>query len=583
MDPPMFPQMDAPPLSPFNVELLTSLIANNDSVIRSYMEKCNENERLATDLKSISDSANEVRHLYNNEKAQKDRLHTENVEMRAKINLLESRLAAVHNEKVNNESVYSQTVADFEAKRQKERAEYLDLCRIVVDQGNILQSNSLSTEQLFRKCSSARKILESCGLKCEKVKSPKKKPEPIRIETQTIGTMTDPIPSEPVAKCDCSEKNKKSTTTRSTCTAFIELENGFTTMEYENEKDDSNSEPDVDAIREEVESYPMPISPISDEIVSNQAQQKEYCNQETLTTIYNVRKPIDYVRTDSPPAGVMPEKVKKEDISSAFGSMSNLCWACLSNHPNLTPDAGPQLNPNSNISNLLQLMGHFIIALIDPRNNFGTGNQTTHQNRRLEHQLRNILNEHAKGSDDVPDDTINGASNDAMDLDEHSRDSIESYNSGKIVISKVRDSSEVLSECLSESTDGTAFNVDNNRMRKELNTSSAQSPHHRITVTNVASRSEDSIQKEKEKVNNRSTSPIVSSIPKIVISSNEIVPHGAVANDFKVPKRKSLVTQMKTSAKKRKSIKVCFDSILKYASISDHFIDLFSFSVYRKQ
>lgn len=599
MDPPMvvIPESDGTvALSQFDVELLSTSIANNDSIIRNYYAKCEDVERLRADIQSITESANQVRQMYENEKSAKDRLHKENVDMRSNLDQLECRLVAINNEQINSESVYNQTVADFQAKQQKEKQKYLDLCRFVVEQGNILHANSLSTGQLTRKCTIARETLESHGVKCEKVKSPKKKSDPNRIKSRTICTMTDPmpdpLPSTPVKTCDRSTQCQQSKATRSTCTStFISFADAFTTMEDQKSQDYFNPIPDVNVMREEVDSYPMLLSPIPETIITKMAQStqthaKEYCTRETLTIINNVRKPIDYVRVDSPVGGggggMWPEKVKKEDISSAFGSMSNLCWTCMANHPDLSHDAGSQLNPS--LSHLWQLMGHVIFTMIDQRNNFGSRNQatTTHHSsmQRMQHQLQNMIDEHVKGTDDVPADvTMNGASNDAMDLDEHSRDSIESYNSGRIVISKVRDSSEVLSECQTESTDssktdGTTFNGDDRRTRKvtspmvesnknlEAERLKAQSPH-RITVRNVASGSETV---SEQRANNRSTSP------KIVVSSNEIVPQqeisgnsNSIVNDFKVPKRKSSGGAAKSNAKKRKSAKVGSESIIKYA------------------
>lgn len=611
MDPPMdIQEADATAnstLSQFDAELLSVSIANNDNIIRSYHEKCDEIEHLRADIQSITGSANQVRQMFENEKLQKDRLHKENMEMQMKLDQLNGRLIAINNEQVNSETLYNQTVAEFEAKTQKEKQKYLDLCRIVVDQGNILQSNSLSMAHLTRKCTFARETLESHGIKCEKVKSPKKKQDPNRIKSKTMCTMTDPMPdpspillpkpSTPVKTCNQSTQYQQSKATRSTCTStFISFADAFTTMADQESQDYFNPMPDVNVMREEVDSYPMLLSPIPEQIISKMAQstqthEKEYCTRETLTTINNVRKPIDYVRVDSPVGGVWPEKVKKEDISSALGSMSNLCWTCLANHRDLSRDAGSQLNPS--LSHLWQLMGHVIFTMIDQRNNFEPGNQTTtHQNsmQRMQHQLQNMIDEHVKGTEDVPDVTMNGASNDAMDLDEHSRDSIESYNSGKIVISKVRDSSEVLSESQAESmdgskTDGAIINIDDRRTRKvtesmpESNRNlgeslKAQSPH-RITVRNVASGSETI---PEERVNNRSISSRISAIPKIVVTSNEILPQkeisghsNSVVNDFKIPKRKSSDDAAKSNTKKRKSANVGSESIIKYEWVCDSF------------
>lgn len=554
----MIPQTDDPTsLSSFNMELLMTSITNNDNIIRSFHEKCDENERLRADLQSITETANQVRQMYATEKEQRERLHLENTEMQFKLNTLENRLAAISNERINNETLHQQTVAEFEFQVEKSQKDYFELCQKFVEQGNILQANCLSTAQLTRKCTQIRDKLQSNGIKCEKViaKSPKRKTIDVeRIKSKTSSTMTDPmvIPTEIVTKCEKSTQYQQSKATRSTCTsAFIRSTDASTNTDDLDDQLDSV----VVNLLDKMCPFPMQLSPLHDEqevqhspklMKSTQTTQIELRTQGTITNMCNVRKDVNYVeagRSKEIYDNIALDKVKKEDISSPFGSMSNLWWPYLANRSDLLqslatrPSTDQQFQLNPKLLQIWQMLGELMFTMVGQGNIFSTDNSLKDISfiQRMKHELQNLIDDQAK------DDALIGNIG-TFDVDEQSRDSIESYNSGKIVISKVRDLSEVLDECLSNEENS----IDESRMNvtKIQNELSSNITTGTIRIANTPLRSLI------EKTNNdRMTVPLTPASPEtIAVISRE---HIESENDFKVPKRKPLDSPMRKTKKRK--------------------------------
>lgn len=549
-------------------------IVNNDQLVRRYHEKCAENAQIQQNLDSITETAEQIQQMYTNEKDQKTQLQNQNDELTNKLNHIQTHLDKVENERVNTDTLNKQTIAELEEQIEQHNKKYFELCESFVEQANILHTNSLSTPALRRKCSAIKEILFSNGIHFEWNKSPTKQKSKSTHEkakmkaTQTIGTSTDPIECNSMPKkitCDKSTQYQQSKTTRSTCTsAFIHTIDAFTNTE-------GNSSSSSESIATKAIQHPKPLRPIDDidpTRVSNSTQTDDSHRrtQGTLTEINNVRKRVNYVRVRTK-SNAMCE-VKKEEYPTQCAPVPNVFNATATDVTHLT----------AQFYNMWQMLGDIFFRI--------AGQGSTHADEKLTndiriiqkfHEIQSLIGEKTFGPKVVekiyPDETMRN-----FDCqDEHSRDSIESYNSANVVISNSRN----LANCspLFEENSICSTNVNRQTSFKPI------SPISPISSISPAERRDSEMERESTRAykspasspssSNDAASPRINPTkdkpqgenpPKWPLcmgsSSNSSVSEHQTGGDvhFKVPKRKfstkPTTTPSPTTNKKRKTTKV---------------------------
>lgn len=382
----------APPeMKAFDVQLLLSSIHQTDDLVRKYSTKCDENKQLQENLVSLNDSSIQIRQLYASEKEKTEKLTLDKQKVNDENRQLKADLAAIQHEQINNETLQKQTIAELEYQLEtvakKSTAKYVELCESFVAQGLILHTNGLATPSLTKKCAHARDVLKSHNrpfewsearsgakamrspvkanrCKCSSTVSPRKDAshsiQPKRVMTSEKGTMFT-----------------QTTATRSTCTsAFIRKVDASTNTN----SIDADTELclTVQKILDQMVPLPpfqLPIHDVAPDddcvppsnacsIGSTQTDIREYRNQGTMTRIQNVRKRVNYTSNDSNPnqsAGIDSlRSIKKEDIASPFGSMSNLL---------MTPPIPSQIafsgNRSQQFLHLWILLGEILFPIAD--------------------------------------------------------------------------------------------------------------------------------------------------------------------------------------------------------------------------
>lgn len=389
------PPPRAPPaMKPFDVQLLLSSIHRTDDLVRNFNTKCDENKQMQRELKDLKDLSNQIRQLYVSEKEKNEKLMRDKQAASDENQRLKAELAAIQHEQINNETLQKQTIAEWEyrleSSTKESNARYVGLCESVVAQGLILQTNGLSTTSLTKKCAQAREVLKSHNrpfewtesrsaskvtrsptkatkCKCNSTPSPTKDAantiQPKRVMTSEKGTMFT-----------------QTTATRSTCTsAFIRMVDASTNT--------ISDDPDVELcsvvqkILDEMVPLPpyqspiheiAPIDSVASTAYTNESTQtdvKKYRNQGTVTRIQNVRKRVNYIRNDSelnqPMFNDPMRSIKKEDIASPFGSMSNLLMA-----QHMAPEIAFGGNRSQQFLHLWILLGEILFPIADQSVNF---------------------------------------------------------------------------------------------------------------------------------------------------------------------------------------------------------------------
>lgn len=583
-------------ISPFNMELLMTSIANNDNLVRNYHEKCAENAQIQQknaqmqqNLDSISETAQQIQQLYTNEKERKDQLIAENADLKEKLQFIQNRLETVENERINNDTLNQQTIAELEEKLEKSNKKYLNLCETFVEQANILHVNNLSSTQLMRKCTAIKDILQSNGIPFEWNRSPSKQrsksttDKPKTKSTRTFGTqanlmecnLADATPKK--ITCEKSTQYQQSKTTRSTCTsAFIHTVDMSTNTDEHFDRN-TNLDAFVESILEDMVPVPNQLSPIYENVpgkMSNSTQTKtpHFRTQGTITTISNVRKRVNYVQTRAHTKSNTFYEVKKEE--------------CLSPCPSPRPSNSNIFTANSLqndtialnwFHHLWQLVGELLYQVAG-QGNAPVDNKSSDDMRIVQkiYEIQNLMkNEkamHSKAVENADTDNINIDSD-----DEQSRDSIESYNSAKVFISKIRNLSNCSpmpddnAMCSTSDTRQTTFrpitSMGISEFETELYNSSTNvspqmsptaSPSPSPTPKEVANRNhrKESIQREQSPTTSKraleSQTNCRSTSCSPIMSESQIKDNA----HFKVPKRKSSITESDFSNKKRKTLQV---------------------------
>lgn len=520
-------------ISSFNMEVLLSSIANNDSLVRSYHAKCAELDQSQQSLQSLSETANQIRQMYATEKERKEQLQLENQQMCVKIKRFERDLEQLENDRINHNTLSKQTIAELELNLRESNEKHIALCETFVEQADILQANGLSTPQITRKSGIIKELLNVHGIECAISKSPTKPRKRVAANRskakaiQSVATMTEIVETVAaptrVQTCDKGTQYQQSKATRSTCTsAFIRLNDAATNTDGFVDNDRESQEENslvaaVENILEEMRSVPASLSPIHETQLrtiacSTQTTATDCRTQGTITVINNVRKQIDYVRSKSPSSTSADDalsKVKKEDNPIPLGLMPNYLWSELMsrthllkanapNDPSLSVDSlvVPQLNPQ--LIQIWHLLGQMLFTIVGQGNTFAD-EKRPEDIRLIEkiHEISSIIDQKATAAKKLDenvnlvneeDDTseveeifMNASPENVESIDclgdEHSRDSIESYNSGKLVISKMRN----LTNCSPFLDENSVSSIGEEHFRP-INSNTAMEPSNRTDL-----------------------------------------------------------------------------------------------------
>lgn len=441
-------------MSPFNMELLMTSIANNDKLVRSYHEKCAENTQIQQNLNSITDTAEQIQQMYKKEKEHKEKLLTENADLMAKLRYAETQLEAVENDRINKHTLNQQTIAELEEQLENSDKKYFDVCALFVEQMNILNMNNLASVSMLRKCTAIKDILQNNGIQFEWNRSPSKQKSKSTADkvksksTRTFGTQTDNSKTNYINlqpkkdTCEKSTQYQQSKTTRSTCTsAFIHKTEMSTNTDPQFDSS-SNLDGLVESVLDKMRPIPDQLSPIYECFprISNSTQTiiPKHRTQGTLTTIHNVRKRINYVPTRTKSNDLLYD-VKKEETRSP----------CPSPHPsnsnvyttNSTQNGSIALN--ADFHHLWRLVGDILYHVAGQRN-VSVDDEWSNDMQLVQkiYEIQNMIG--GKAIKTNPKSTeINDTDNLNIDYNDDSRDSIESYDSSKIEISQIRN----LSNC----------------------------------------------------------------------------------------------------------------------------------------
>lgn len=354
----------------FDMEILTSM-ANTDLLIRLIKDQTEEISELKSQLSSFNASAMQMTNCYTTEKKKNDQIAAENRTLQLRLKTLEEKVALLNNNLLNNTSIHEQVVAEFE-NQIREKA---DICRQLINQGNILKANKLSSKEIQNNCSFARDWLKKRGEVFEDVKIIAKK-------KVNAATMTDCEKlEEKKVKAFCNKSTmyspRKSTATRGTTTStFIE------------KVDMATNYPEPLEVEEilslMIDGTPPLIEPVCELPSMSTSTQTELPAQSkrnvgTVTPLKNVRRRITYNTDQYESTFNYFFGVKKEKEDSSSDTMSNLEYP---NHRNFPI--------NNNLSDLWQMVGQMIFSIIGNGEVFAHSNSVNLISDNL-NQLRRVL------------------------------------------------------------------------------------------------------------------------------------------------------------------------------------------------
>lgn len=583
-------------INAFSAELLNAKIVDRDQLIRIYNAKCIENSQIQGNLNSITDTAQQIRQLYTDEKDRNQRLKTANADLGGKLQCVEKRLETVENERINNDTLYKQTIAELEEQLEKSNKKYLELCESYVEQANILHGNHLFTTPLARKCTAIRDILQDNGIPFEWNKSPTKSKTKLPIAaaaaekvrsnkisnataTRSFGMQTDltmtTMNEKIVSKQDKATQYHQSKATRSTCTsAFIQTVDCSTnTTDELSAVQPITLNAVVDAIlddlppaAEQQQSTPSKATNSTQTFIPN------YRTQGTLTQINNVRKRINYVRAPSKSNSIFHE-VKKEECLSPCPSPVPL--NSFISMPSILSQNDP-LRLSAQFHNIWQLLGELLCRIAGQPKNVPVDDNLPNEMQIIQkiYEIKHLMGDkayaaYAKAMENI--DIVDDSSSSEMPLDDghdeqNSRDSIESYSSAKVHIAKIRNLSNCSPSMLHDENAIEPVPMDIDRtvtFKPIVDPNTVNQTNVQITEPIVSIQSSflpppkiDAIDR------NPSSKHSTESHAKEECASNSIAPMVRAENDdaahFKVPKRKSASKSQSDmrSVKKRKAAKV---------------------------
>ncbi|KFB50613.1 AGAP005647-PA-like protein [Anopheles sinensis] len=347
-------------VSTFDLNVIASKLTSTDKLVRENKQQQEENDRLRKKISSLRETALEIKNLYEAECAKSGRIEEQLATALNQCRELEKRCSEAENDRVNTGLLLKERIAEYDRQIETDEARYraivCDLVRYFShdQQQGAAQPSCDRWKELKVHAGTAKKLdlpeevrqffsqnhppahassrgkrkkrPDACDQECQT--SDEDTGEPVRM-LRTSGTNTDvPYPAqrvEPVVEkktfCDKGTMHSTmSTITRSTCTsAFIKrVDVGVNFPEITHKSVD-------EILRECVPLPPLLLSPIveilplrrSVEIQTERSagedqnapiavEKPQLVSCSTMTSLKNIRKRIDYRKTDGggPPAGV---------------------------------------------------------------------------------------------------------------------------------------------------------------------------------------------------------------------------------------------------------------------------------------
>lgn len=379
-----------------NLNILSNRIKDNDYCVKELNRERGENLRIKQDLLSMKESAMQMKELYELElKKNEDFFNIQN-ELNSEVNSLKKQMSQIEDERINAIELNKQTIAGLEGEISSRKSKKKDKSSSVYKQflnfGDILHENGLLVGSVKKRFNHFLDFFKEEGLDVVKYenmpKSPKNKIVPSKVELspmtpkrrialrkdaksdQSTQSPEIPIkyftPSKNVTPTKTTVSSGIQTSDQSSMTYFSTTTRGTSTSTFIQKVDVCTMFPEVlpisfeEIFTETIVRLPL-LSPINEILclakemetqTGEQIIRKEMKDAETITTLSNIRKKIDYCKKRiSSPHSFMYENLKKESISPS-NSMNNLDTFT-------EPFA---LNPQ--LANLWSLLGHSIFSII---------------------------------------------------------------------------------------------------------------------------------------------------------------------------------------------------------------------------
>lgn len=345
----------------FDLQFLSSRIANVNDLIEKNIILENENSNLKAKLKSLKDSSKDMHTLYEHEKVYKDKFQYENADLTRRISNLTTKFNALEHENQNAKVLYEQEIAEL--KHQIDSTINTNSCS---SSGTKTRRKDKVNEFFLE----IRKVLHENGILTNKMKKQFQKYIPPELYVELSESECDKSNMKHVQQTPPSSPNTKAnkatmcvtqspTVTRSTCTsAFIKkIDVGI------NVPDDFIAVENI--LSEIVFDIPDALSPIMESDISEESisfadigvqtcsdsqpekpQKVEMKTIETMTNLCNIRKKIDYIKKQPRPSSSMESILQnlKKEPDDKLSSPANL------------------INPQ--LSSLWMLLGRTIFSLI---------------------------------------------------------------------------------------------------------------------------------------------------------------------------------------------------------------------------
>lgn len=384
-------------LDSFDMTLLAARITNNDSVVQKLHEQTQENACLKTQLQSFNESAIQINRAYKLEMEKSSKLELEHLAQQQQIKQLETKLAKLQDEQINDTVLHKQVVADLEY-RLSEDSGLIGLCKQFIVQSNILFENNLMNSSLQRYFNKAVDILKKKGEDIPKsLHSNSKRKKSTKMCTSS--TMTEHIPKRPESPaktfCDRSTMHFPTTATRATSTStFIQMVDVATnypepiSIEEIFRQTICYVPPLIEPIDEF--KYPTVSSGTQTSICTKQTISNSTQCADTMTRLKNVRRRINYNRNIKKQLLHNHSKnrlyaIKKEEESSANLATHLNC----SRIPTFTNTAAPAINPQ--LSGLWQILGQAIFSIVGSGRTFDNSNDTLELISANLNQIRSVV------------------------------------------------------------------------------------------------------------------------------------------------------------------------------------------------
>lgn len=390
-------------LNNFDMGLMAAQISNTDTLVCTVQEQLREIESLKRQMLSFNESAIQINQAYKTEKDKSTQLEINESILKDRVTHLEAELDIIQNKMINERALKEQIVAKLEETVDK--SELVGICQQFVIQSQILSEHRLNNNSLLAWYSKALDVLKTNGVPVKRFKAQRNRKgvvsgdQPLvqcSIATMTdteaspmlstVATMTVPkilcttstmtedkvklLPVEILQQktfCDKSTMHFQTTATRGTNTKWASLQTSSVGTTYPEpisiEEIFRQTICEMPEMVTAIDELKWPTTYSATQTIDLTKPTKSYADAATMTQIKNVRKKINYNRNIKRQllelnAANRSLAIKKEEVVSPIGSMSNLAFS-------LGGDSMPRIPPiNPQLSGLWQILGETIFTII---------------------------------------------------------------------------------------------------------------------------------------------------------------------------------------------------------------------------